>query len=431
MQSIWEQTAKAEHFPPLSKDLNTDVLIIGGGVCGILCAYMLHRAGIDYVLAEADRICSGITKNTTAKITVQHGLIYHKLLKKFGAEKAGLYFHANDDALKQYAALCENIDCDFSREDSFVYTMDSYEKIRREIDALKALGINAQFSQAAFLPFRTAGAVKLPNQAQFNPLKFAYAISKGLHICEHTKVEQLIGTKAITPHGNITAKKVIVATHFPFLNKHGSYFLKLYQHRSYVLALKNVPLPSGMYVDEAKTGFSFRTYGDLLLLGGGAHRTGKQGGSWQALRNFAKQYYPNAQECACWAAQDCMSLDGIPYIGRYSANTQGLYVATGFNKWGMTTSMAAARLLCDLVQEKSNPYAALFSPSRSILQPQLAINAWEAAASLLTPTSKRCPHLGCALKWNPNERTWDCPCHGSRFTEDGKCIDNPSTGDLT
>jgi len=125
-----------------------------------------------------------------------------------------------------------------------------------------------------------------------------------------------------------------------------------------------------------------------------------------------------------------MTLDDVPYIGRYSKNTPGLYVAAGFNKWGMTSSMAAALVLTDLITGKENPYAGVFSPSRSMLRPQLALNAMEAAVDLLTPTAPRCPHMGCALKWNGAERSWDCPCHGSRFREGGKLIDNPATGGI-
>ena len=185
-----------------------------------------------------------------------------------------------------------------------------------------------------------------------------------------------------------------------------------------------------MYVDEAQTGMSFRNYENLLLVGGGDHRTGKQGGAWQELRDFTQQYYPKATEKYHWATQDCMTLDGVPYIGPYSAGTSGLYVATGYNKWGMTSSMVSAMVLCELVQGKPSPYAEVFSPSRTILRPQLAVNGFEALVGLLTPSARRCPHLGCALKWNPQEHTWDCPCHGSRFTEDGRLIDNPATGNL-
>ena len=204
----------------------------------------------------------------------------------------------------------------------------------------------------------------------------------------------------------------------------------MYQHRSYVLALKNIPKINGMYVDEAKKGMSFRNYNNLLLLGGGDHRTGKKGGNWDELIEFAKKYYPNSSEQYRWATQDCMTLDEIPYIGQYSKNTPNLFVATGFNKWGMTSSMVAAMILHDMVLERESPYAPLFNPSRTILHPQLALNLAESAVNLLTPTTKRCPHLGCALKWNASEHSWDCPCHGSRFTEAGELIDNPATDDM-
>lgn len=139
---------------------------------------------------------------------------------------------------------------------------------------------------------------------------------------------------------------------------------------------------------------------------------------------------PGAKEVCRWATQDCMTLDGVPYIGQYSKRTPNLYVATGFNKWGITSSMVASMVLCDLVQGRENPYADIFSPSRTMLRPQLFINGFEAAVNLLTPTKPRCPHMGCALKWHPQEHSWDCPCHGSRFADDGKLLDNPATGDL-
>ena len=271
--------------------------------------------------------------------------------------------------------------------------------------------------------------MRFPKQAQFHPLKFAAAIARGLRIYEHTKVLELDPGTAVTNHGTVTAGKIAVATHFPLLNKHGGFFLKLYQQRSYVLALENAPAAGGMYVDEGEKGLSFRDYGGCLLLGGGGHRTGKKGGGWRELEDFAREHYPQARIAARWAAQDCMTLDGAPYAGPYSRGTEGLYVATGFNKWGMTSSMAAAELLADLLQGKENPYAELFSPSRGVLRPQLAVNAWESAVGLLTPTAPRCPHMGCALKYNAQEHSWDCPCHGSRFGEDGRLIDNPAADD--
>lgn len=430
MGSLWEQTWEQVGFPALDGDRNTDVLIIGGGMAGILCAYQLHGAGVPYVLVEAETVCSGITKNTTAKITSQHGLIYDKLISKFGIERARQYLAANQKALQTYRELCRGMDCGFEEKAAYTYSLSDRRKTERELRALEKLGFPAEFTDKLPLPFPIAGAVRFPHQAQFHPLKFVSGLVKGLHIYEHTRVRELIGATAVTNHGRIYAKKIVVTTHFPFLNKHGSYFLKLYQHRSYVIALQNAPDVNGMYLDEAQAGMSFRNYENLLLVGGGDHRTGKKGGGWRELRDFAQQHYPQAEERSHWATQDCMSLDGVPYIGRYSASTRDLYVATGFNKWGMTASMVSAMILSDLVQEKENPYEEVFSPSRSILHPQLAVNGVEAVVSLLTPAPRRCPHLGCALKWNPIEHTWDCPCHGSRFTRDGKRIDSPATGNL-
>ena len=431
MHSVWTDSTNLPSFEQLKKDIQTDVLIIGGGMAGILCAYMLHQSDVNYVLVEADRICNGITRNTTAKITSQHGLIYHKLLRRFGAEKTRMYLDANQDALKVYEELCKKIDCDFETKSSFVYSLDKPHKIEQEMMALEKIGFPTEYSDVIPFPFSIAGAVKFCRQAQFHPLKFLAHIAKDLHIYEHTKVREFAPSMAMTEHGKITADKIIVATHFPILNKHGSYFLKMYQHRSYVIAYNNAADTNGMYVDEDDKGLSFRNYKDLLLIGGGAHRTGKKGGNWRELSDFARRNYSNYVEKYRWATQDCMTLDQIPYIGQYSARTPNLYVATGFNKWGMTSSMVAATLLHDLVLGKENPYADVFSPSRTILRPQLAVNAFEATVNLLTPTTRRCPHLGCALKWNGAEHSWDCPCHGSRFTHKGELIDNPATDDLT
>ena len=431
MKSVWEQAGEHRDFAPLKGDISIDVLIIGGGMAGILCAYLLHGAGVPYVLTEAETVCGGITKNTTAKITIQHGLIYDKLLRRFGIGRAGQYLCAQKAALQKYRELCSGMDCDFEEKDAYVYALEEQRKLEQELSAMERLGFHGDFVEHLPLPFPVAGAVRVHNQAQFHPLKFVCCLAKGLHIYEHTPVRELIGTTAVTDSGKVAAKAVIVATHFPFLNKHGSYFLKLYQHRSYVIALENAPDVDGMYVDEAQEGMSFRNARDLLLVGGGGHRTGKRGGAWRELREFARRYYPGATEKYQWATQDCMSLDGVPYIGPYSSSTSNLYVATGFNKWGMTSSMVSAMLLSDLVQGKTNPFAEVFSPSRTVLRPQLVVNGFEAAVGLLAPTTKRCPHMGCALKWNSQEHTWDCPCHGSRFTKKGKCIDNPATGDLT
>ncbi|MEE1322174.1 MAG: FAD-dependent oxidoreductase [Acutalibacteraceae bacterium] len=430
MKSLWKMTADMPSFPELKKDIKTDVLVIGGGICGILTAYFLKKKGIDYTLVEKGRLCDLTTGNTTAKITFQHGLIYYKLLKDEGKEKAQIYLRSNKEALEDYRELCKSIDCDFEVKDNYVYSLSDRKKLEKEINALSEIGYSAKFFESLPLPFGVKGAVCFPDQAQFNPLKFLSAIAKDLNIYENTFVRELVGTTAITDKGKIRANRIIVATHFPFINKHGLYFMKLYQHRSYVIALEKGIDLGGMYVDEAKKGMSFRNHKDLLLLGGGDHRTGKKGGNWEQLRSFTAIHYPEAREKYFWAAQDCMSLDSIPYIGQYSKSTPNLFVATGFNKWGMTGAMVAAKMLCALAVGKDNPYKELYSPSRNMIKPQLFLNGAESVINLLTPTTKRCPHLGCALKWNSAEHSWDCPCHGSRFTEDGKVLENPANGNI-
>lgn len=430
MNSVWQDTVEFPEFGRLDNDIQTDVLVIGGGIVGILCAHMLNEAGVKCVLTEASRVCGGITKNTTAKLTIQHGLIYDKLIKRFGINAARLYMHANQAALDKYKEMCNKADCDFEIRDSYVYSLYSARKIENELKALTKIGCSADFTSTLPLPFHAAGAVRIKEQAQFNPLKFLLNIAKDLDIYENTVVTELSPDGAVTNSGKISARKIIVATHFPFINKHGSYFVKMYQSRSYVLGLRNAVDVNGMYVDEDEKGLSFRNYGDLLLLGGGSHRTGRSGGSFKELEDFTKRYYPDASIEYKWATQDCMTLDGIPYIGQYSPNTPDLYVAAGFNKWGMTGAMAAAMILTDMVQGKKNEYAQVFSPSRTIIRPQLAVNAFETITNLIMPTTPRCPHMGCALKYNRAEHSWDCPCHGSRFTKKGKLIDNPATGDM-
>lgn len=432
MLSLWNDQTKLPEFKELQEDLQTDVLVIGGGITGILCAYFLKEAGVPCVLAEAGRIGGGVTGNTTAKITAQHGLIYDKLLVEWGNELASMYLQANCHALEKYRELCAGMDCRFETQDAYVYSRNAQGKLERELKALEKLHYRAQFADALGLPFSVVGAVRFPDQAQFDPLRFLKKMAEGLCIYEKTRIVSVKGKEAVTARGKkITASKIIFATHFPIVNTHGFYFMKMYQQRSYVIALKQAQKVKGMFLDEAPNGLSFRNAGELLLLGGGGHRTGKDGGCWHELRDFAGKFYPKAKEQYDWAAQDCMTLDQIPYIGRYAGRGQEWYVATGFNKWGMTSAMAAAEILRDYVLERENIFSPVFSPSRRMLKPQLMANAVEAAADLMTFGKKRCPHLGCALKWNAEEHSWDCPCHGSRFSGEGNLLDNPATGDIS
>ncbi|MCL2217668.1 MAG: FAD-binding oxidoreductase, partial [Defluviitaleaceae bacterium] len=358
--SVWSDTVTREIRPALEGDISADVLVVGGGMCGILVAYWLKKAGVRCIVAEAKTVGSGITKNTTAKITAQHGLIYADLIKRFGAEKARKYYEANVHAIRRYRELDEQLPCDFEHKTAYVYSTDDRQKLEREADAYRKLGIDAWIQEDLPLSLKTKGAIAMEGQAQFHPLKLLYALASELEIYENTFISKIDGQTSVTSRGKITAKHIVLATHYPMVNIPGLYFMKLYQHRSYVIALESAPVLDGMYLDEREDGHSFRTYGNLLFIGGGDHKAGKKGGGYAELRNFAKQSYPAAAEKYHWATQDCMSLDKVPYIGRHRAGTENLYVATGFNKWGMTGSMVAAKILTDLIVSGKSEWEQLY-----------------------------------------------------------------------
>lgn len=431
MLSPWHDLSVTPSFPVLDSDTRTSVLIIGGGITGILTAYFLHRHGIPYILVEKDRICAHTTGNTTAKLTVQHSLIYDKLAKTCGDHTAKMYYKANAEALSLYQKLCKDVDCDFEIKTNFVYSEKNLRKLEKELDTAQRLGIDMSFTASVPLPIKTVGAVYLKNQAQFNPLKFLYAIARDLNIRQGTFIKKVDGNTAFTDRHKIVADHIVFATHFPFIDRHGLYFMKMHQSRSYVIALENAEDVRGMYIDESDKGLSFRNYDKLLFIGGSNHRTGKNSAAYEPLRSFAKKHYPTATEKYHWAAQDCMTLDSIPYIGQYSKKTAQWYTATGFNKWGMTGAMVGATMLRDAICGVENSYAEVFSPERSMLKPQLFVNGFDTVVNFITPIPKRCSHLGCALKYNKHEHSWDCPCHGSRFDKKGRIIENPANKDIS
>lgn len=416
-------------FPRLEGEQKTDVLVIGGGMAGLLTAYYLQQAGISCIVLEAETIGGGVTGDTTAKVTAQHGLIYSRIKKRLGLDAAQLYYETQQAAIAEYRTLSRRFPCEFQEETAYLYARQGAAALEEEYAVYRDMAAPATLETALPLPFPITAALALPGQAQIHPLHLLAALAKELKVFEHSRVLALEKNKAITTHGSVRAERIVVATHFPFLRFRGYYFIKQYQHRSYVLALQGAPECSGMYLDIAPGGLSIRQAGPYLILGGGGHRTGKPGDGWAPLHRFVAETYPAASIAAQWAAQDCMTLDGMPYIGRLDSHRENLYVATGFNKWGMTGAMVSAMLLRDSFLGKKTAASELFSPQRPLCWPQVGKNLGSAASGMLR-FGKRCPHLGCALRWNPNERSWDCSCHGSRFSESGHVLDGPANRDI-
>lgn len=436
MESIWSREVEIPARKQLEGDREAEVVVIGAGMAGLLTAYFLARQKRNVVVLEADRIAGGQTQNTTAKITSQHGMIYFDLAKKHSAQKARLYAGANENAIHMYEQIIEeeNISCGFEKRSSYLYSRVSAEELKREAETAAELGIKAFFTTNTELPFPNEGAVCFEEQAQFHPLEFIRHISKDLEIYEKTKALSVDKHVIHTDRGNVTAEHIVFATHYPFLNIPGFYFLRQHQERSYVLALEDAAKYKGMYCSADEGGISLRNAGDLLLFGGSAHRTGQNccRAIYESLANKAELFYPGCREIARWSAQDCMTHDNIPFIGKYSIYRPYWYVITGFKKWGMTSAIISARLITDLIGKTENPYAGLFRPQRFCVRASaknFLIDAGESVRGLcggaLHP-AKRCPHMGCEMKWNQDEQSWDCPCHGSRITFDGKLIDSPA-----
>ena len=427
--SVWEEHSSIKDFPRLRGNRRAEVTVVGGGIAGLLTAHMLHREGIDCILVEAKKICRGTTAGTTGKITAGHGAIYDGLISGKGEYAARLYYEANEAACRELARLARHAPCDYEVKDNYIYSVSDPRVIERELAALDRLGAKAEFRKTEKLPIDTVGAVCYPKSAQFNPLGFLSKIIERLEIYERSPAVEIEDGYVRTPEGSVTSERVVIATHFPIVNRYGGYFIKMHQNRSHTVALEGAADVDGMYMDADTKGFSFRNYKNMLLICGGAHRTGTGCGE-EAVREFAERHYGGSRIKYTFSAQDCITLDGVPYIGEYSSATSETYAITGFNKWGISGSMAGAMILTDKICGRKNLYADVFRPDRSILQPRLLSNLGASLCNLLRPSAKRCTHLGCALRWNPSEHSWDCPCHGSRYDADGKVIEAPAIEDL-
>lgn len=490
--SYWIASTPQTDYPALEKDITVDVAIIGGGIAGIFSAYLLTLEGLSVTVIEANRILHGTTAHTTAKLTSQHELIYDKLITQFGEDYAKQYAEANEYAIRLVRSISEEkrIDCDLSTQDAFVFTQNEQNlgKIKKEVEAALKVGIRAEFVKSIPFDIETQGAVCFKGQAQFHPLKFLIPlakeiIDKGNSIYEHSRVveiEEKGQLKVIIKNGKkVTASQVIVASHYPFLNKEGFYFARIYVERAYVLAVKaKEKFPGGMYINAENPARSLRSLpvegGELIMVIGDGHRTGQGEDTTKhyiALMDFANQLFTVEDIPYRWSTQDCMTVDGLPYVGLYAKNAPDLYVATGYGKWGISNSITSAVIMKDLIMHGDSPWKEVYNPSRKTIAASAgkfivenAIVAGNLIAGKLFPlpddidlkpgeaqvvkidghragvykdengklhtVDTTCTHLGCETNWNSAEKSWDCPCHGSRFSYGGEVIEGPANKPL-
>lgn len=492
--SYWVETTPATSYPRLEEGISVDVAVIGGGITGITAATLLRREGKTVALLESKRIVRGATGYTTAKVTAGHGVVYSALEASFGAGGARIYADSNQAAVERIAQFVEegSIDCDFERKANYVYAGSTQEvaELKAELEAQKRAGLSVEFVDETPLPYWVAAAIRLENQAQFHPRKYLLALSAtipgdGSHVFEETMATNVKGGDPCvveTNRGVVRAKDVIVATHLPFEDG-GLFFLKAHPHRSYAVAapLDEADAPDGMFINSGTPTRSVRTIPDgerlLIQVGGQGHKPGEEEdtpGRYQALEDFLQEHWPQAGPVEYrWSTQDYMSVDRVPYIGRLRRTSKHVYAATGYSKWGMTSGTLAGVLLTDRILGRENPWADFYDAKR--IKPKASFKRFlsgNAGAGLhfvadrLKPAEKNdleklavgegaivrvrgrkraayrddagslhllspvCGHLYCHVAWNAAERSWDCPCHGSRYSGEGTVIQGPTVRPL-
>lgn len=487
-QSYWMESTPTTNFPALEEDVKVDVAIVGGGMVGITSAFLLKEEGLKVAIIEADHIVQGTSGHTTAKLTAQHNLIYDKIKNSMGEEKAKLYADANLSAIDFVENLVKkkNIDCDFHRCPAYVYTQqDNYiQKIEDEAKTASQLGIKAFYLNETPLPFPVKAAVRFDNQARFHPRKYLLALANeipgnGSHIFEQTRALDIEGDhpfSVVTNRGKkVTADKVIIASHFPFYDRTGFYFARIYPERSYAVGVKiKERFPGGMYITAEDPGRSLRTQeykgGELIIVSGEHHKTGQgedMANHYKNLINFVSDSFGLEEVLYRWSTQDYTPADEVPYIGNHTSDKPNIYVATGFRKWGMTNSTVSAILIKDLIVKGESPWKQVYDPSRftpaasaknfvmenanvakefilgklSALPKRVEVGRGEGTVveidghrigvyldekCTLHLVDTTCTHMYCELQWNSAEKSWDCPCHGSRFTYEGEIIDGPA-----
>lgn len=488
-ESLWRESVNLKTFPELDQSMKADVGIVGGGITGLTAAYLLSKQNVKVALVDGSQILNGTTGHTTAKITAQHGLIYDEFIQHFGTEKTLLYYKAGEEAKNLIKKLIDehSISCDYSSEESYIYTNDDnyIKQLENEKKAYDKLNIPGELTENIPLDIPVKSALVMNNQAQFHPLEYLKVLTEkcveqGVKIYENTTaldVEYSKHPSIVTGDGHrINCSYIISASHFPFYDRQSFYFSRMYPERSYLIAVKSpTTFPGGMYINAESPTRSIRKVSmdgdDIWLIGGENHKTG-QGKSmiehYNALHEFAKKHISIDTFLYRWSAQDLTTMDKLPYIGRTTKKEENVFTATGFRKWGMTNGTIAAKIISDLIVNKSSPYEDLFTPSRFQADPSLrkfiSINADTAKHMLkgkLDNTKERvaelspdeatvtrikgqrtgvykdqnkqlhmvdttCTHMGCEVEWNSGDRTWDCPCHGSRFSYTGEVIEGPA-----
>ena len=488
--SVWIETGPAQpQLPRLDADVHADVAVIGGGIVGITTALLLREAGASVALIEADRLAHGVTGHTTAKVSSQHGMIYARLHKRFGVDAARTYATVNERALEWIAARVhgDGIDCDFRRRPSYAYVTSSSKRsqAQQEAQAAADAGLPASLVHETPLPYPIEAAVRFDDQGEFHVLKYLLALvdrlagDDGCQIFEHTRAVQVDTDDRCavrTAGGTVSADGVVVATHYPFLDRSLA-FARVHPQRSYAILCRIAGQPpEGMFISADSPTRSIRAVPldgeELLLVGGEGHKTGTGGDTeerYRRLEDFAREHWDVQSVAYRWSAQDNSTADGVPYVGKLTPRADKVFMATGFAKWGMTGGTAAAHLLTDLLLDRANPSAALFDPNRlNLLASATSLVKENAQVGLrfvgdrvtkrggrpiedlqpgegdivrlggdvvagyrdddgkLTAVSATCTHLGCRVNWNSAERSWDCPCHGSRFAPSGEVLQGPA-----
>jgi len=453
-KSLWLQTAYTKDlYPSLNQDIHCDVCIIGGGLSGIANAYFLAKEGKDVVLLEKDTILAGATGNSTGKLTAQHDLVYAKLLKKFGQEGAHLYYEVNQEAVnfgRSFASGNELIEAD-----SILYSQSKHgtEMLQHELRAYKKLGIIAELGKTSELPIPMEATLTLKNESQIHPVRFGQklaqmAIEAGARIYEKSDVQLMDLKKRLltTKSGHeVNFSELVLCSHYPIEAIRGMQIMKLTVDRSYIVAAQiDTPL-RGQYIAIDSPKRSIRTAQidgkTYFLLSGASHQAGASVNTkdhYDMLYSDMTNNFKIASFVTGWSAQDPQTPDLVPYAGIISSGLPYVYISTGYRKWGLSNSMASARIISDQIVGRTNRATALYAPDRTgfgSLLLQALKNTGLVVKELATGYTTRldsptCTHMGCKTKWNNAEETWDCPCHGSRFRKDGSVLEGPATKPL-